>query len=147
MMSKTNQWESDLLSLLFVNTAVTLVGDAGGLQPSGAAGSLYISLHTGDPGEGGSQTTSETAYGSYARVAVARTVGGWTVGTGTVSNAAGVTFPTCSGGSSTVSYFGVGTDPSGAGKLLYRGSLTAPIAITAGVTPFFATGDLTVTEE
>ncbi len=29
---------------------------------------LYVSLHTGDPGEAGDQTTSEAAYTSYARV-------------------------------------------------------------------------------
>jgi len=146
-MSKTNTWETDLLLLVFNNVAVSLVGDASGLQPSGVAGSLYVSLHTADPGETGTQLTSETGYTSYARVAVARTVGGWTVGTGTVSNAGGVTFPACTGGSSTVTYFGVGTSSSGAGKLLYRGLLVTPQLITSGVQPFFTTGDLTVTED
>jgi hypothetical protein len=146
-MSKTNTWETDLLNLLFNNTAVTLVGDASGLQPSGVAGSLYVSLHTSNPGEGGNQTSFESGYTSYARVAVARTAGGWTVGLGTVSNTAPVTFPVCSGGSSTVTYFGLGTDASGAGKLLYTAQMVAPLVVTAGVTPFFSTGDLTVTEE
>lgn len=146
-MAKTNTWETDLLSLLFNNVAASLIGDASGLQPSGVAGSLYISLHTSDPGEGGNQTSFEPTYTGYARVAVARTVGGWTVGTGTVSNAGGITFASCTGGSSTVSHFGVGTDLSGAGKLLYRGPLVAPLAVSAGVTPFFSTGDLVVTEE
>jgi hypothetical protein len=58
-----------------------------------------------------------------------------------------VTFPPCSGGSSTVLYFGVGASSSGAGKLLYRGLLVAPQLIMAGVNPFFAAGFLTVTEE
>jgi hypothetical protein len=146
-MAKTNTWETDILNMVFLNLAASLIGDASGLQPAGTVGSLYISLHTADPGEGGTQLTSESGYTGYARVAVARTVGGWTVGTGTVSNAAGVTFPPCSGGSSTVTYFGVGTNSAGAGKLLYRGLLVAPQLITAGVNPFFTTGDLTVTEE
>jgi hypothetical protein len=146
-MAKTNAWESNILSLLFTNVAATLIGDAPGLQPSGTAGSLYISLHTADPGEGGNQTTSEPTYTGYARVGIPRTVGGWTVGIGTVSNAVAINFPPCTGGSSTVTYFGVGTDLAGVGKLLYRAALTAPQVITSGVFPFFAIGDLTVTED
>lgn len=68
-----------ILDLLFNNEAATGIGDAGGLLPSAAAGNLYVSLHTADPGAGGDQTTNEAAYTSYARVAVARTVAGWTV--------------------------------------------------------------------
>jgi len=51
-----------LLLLLFNNTAWAVVGDASGLQPSGAAGNLYLSLHTASPGEGGNQSTNEIAY-------------------------------------------------------------------------------------
>lgn len=57
---------------MFNNTDFANIGDAGGLQNSATAGSLYISLHTSDPGEAGSQTTNEANYTSYARVAVAR---------------------------------------------------------------------------
>ena len=60
-MSKTNTWENDLLKLVFQNTSASLIGDATGLVGSGVAGSLYVSLHTADPGEAGDQTTSETA--------------------------------------------------------------------------------------
>lgn len=51
-----------LLLLLLNNTDWANVGDAGGLQNSATAGSLYLSLHTSSPGEGGSQTTNEIAY-------------------------------------------------------------------------------------
>ena len=84
-MSKSNTWETGLLNLTFNNTAFTLVGDAAGLLPSAAAGSLYFSLHTADPAEAGDQTTSEVAYTSYARVAVARTSGGFTISGNAVS--------------------------------------------------------------
>mgnify|MGYP000650276063 CR=1 FL=1 len=91
-MSKGNTFENDLLLLIFNNTDAALIGDATGLRGSSTAGSLYVSLHTGDPGEAGNQTTNECAYGSYARVAVARSGAGWTV-SGTaptqVVNAAG----------------------------------------------------------
>lgn len=68
-----------LEALLFDNTAFAKIGDASGLQPSAADGSFYVGLHTDSPGAGGDQTTNECAYTSYARVAVARTAGGWTI--------------------------------------------------------------------
>lgn len=51
-----------LLLLLLNNTDWANIGDAGGLQNSAAAGSLYLSLHTSSPGEGGDQTTNEISY-------------------------------------------------------------------------------------
>lgn len=146
-MSKTNTWENDLLLLLFNNTDATLIGDAAGLQNSATAGSLYVSLHTADPGEAGTQTTSESAYGSYARIAVARSGAGWAVVANAVDNVAAITFPACTSGSSLVTHFGVGTDLSGAGKLLYKGSLTPSITVTTGITPQIPAGGLDITEE
>src|SRR5882762_5387367 len=69
----SNQWVLDALTHLFTNGSITLVGDATGLPASATVGSLYLSLHTADPGVTGDQTTSEATYTSYARVAVART--------------------------------------------------------------------------
>lgn len=146
-MTKANGWETGLLTLVFNNTDYTLVGDAGGLLGSATAGSLYVSLHTSDPGEAGDQTTNETAYTNYARVAVARTSGGWTISGNGVSNTAAVTFPQCGATGATITHFGVGTSSSGAGKLLYSGALTASLAVSNGVTPEFAIGDLDITED
>lgn len=50
------------LLLFFNNTDWAVVGDAAGLQNSVAAGSLYLSLHTASPGEGGTQATNEISY-------------------------------------------------------------------------------------
>lgn len=50
------------LLLLLNNTDWANIGDAGGLQNSAAAGSLYLSLHTSSPGEGGTQDTNEISY-------------------------------------------------------------------------------------
>lgn len=122
-MSKSNVCETRWLSLLFTNIDFADVGDAAGLQNSATEGSLYVSLHTADPGEAGSQNTNEAGYTSYARVAVARNVGGWTVASGQVTNAAQITFPTATGGSSAIGWWGVGTASSGAGVLLYYGAL------------------------
>lgn len=145
-MSKTNSWENGLMLLVFNNTNFALVGDATGLRGSSTAGSLYVSLHTGDPGEAGSQTTSECAYGSYARVAVARSGAGWTVTNNSVSPAATITFPEATSGTETATHFGIGTDSSGAGVLLYKGTVTPNISIVTGVTPRLTTASA-VTED
>lgn len=144
-MSMTNAAEANLLNLLFLNIDWANIGDAGGLQNSATAGNFYISLHTADPGESGTQSTSETAYTSYARVAVARAGGGWTLTSQTISNTALVQFPQCTGGTSTVTYFGIGTDSSGAGNLLMSGALTSSLSVSNGIQPQFAAGALTVT--
>lgn len=146
-MSKSNTWENDLLLLLFNNTNAGSIGDATGLRGSTTAGSLYVSLHTADPGESGSQNTSEATYTGYARVAVVRSASGWTVSGNSVENAAAITFGACTGGSSNVTNFGVGTDSTGAGKLLYKGSLTPTINITNGITPQIPAGGLVITED
>lgn len=144
-MSASNAFENAILLLLFNNTDFANIGDAAGLQNSATAGSLYVSLHTSDPGEAGSQTTNETAYTNYARVAVARSGAGWTVSGNGVSNAAAVTFPACGTTGATLTHFGIGTDSSGAGTLLFSGALTASLAVSSGITPSFAIGQLSVT--
>lgn len=142
-MSMTNAAEQALIDLLFLNLDWANIGDAGGLQNSAAAGSFYISLHTADPGEAGSQTTNEAAYTSYARVAVARSAGGWTRTSSAVSNTALVQFPQCTGGTATCTHFGIGTDSSGAGNLLWKGALTSSLGVSNGIQPQFAAGALT----
>jgi len=143
-MSLTNTAETNLLKLIFQNIAWANIGDVSGLQPSGAAGNLYISLHTSDPGETGDQTTNECNYTSYARVAVVRSGSGWTVSGDNCSNAAAVAFPQCTGGSNTATHFGIGTDASGAGNLIASGALDASLAISNGITPQFDIGELDV---
>jgi hypothetical protein len=144
-MSMTNAAEAALLDLLFLNTDWAGIGDAGGLQNSAAAGSFYISLHTADPGESGTQATSEVAYTGYARVAVARTAGGFTRTVSTVANTALVQFGQCTAGTATATHFGIGTDSTGTGNLLLKGALNASLSISNGIQPQFAAGALTAT--
>ncbi len=146
-MSKANTFENELLLLLFNNTAIANIGDAGGLQPSVAAGSLYVALHTADPGEAGNQGTSEATYTGYARVAVARSGAGWTVVDNGVTNTAEISFGEATAGSETITHFSVGTSSAGAGKILYKGTITPNLAVSNGITPRFAIGDLDITEE
>jgi hypothetical protein len=145
--SKSNVWENGQLLLVFNNTAFAGLGDAGGLQPSATAGSLYVGLHTADPGEAGDQTTNETSYTSYARAAVARTSGGWTVTGNQAANTAAIDWPQCTGGSATVTHFSIGTASSGAGKLLYKGAFNSPLAVSNNVVPQVQAGQITATED
>ena len=144
-MSMTNAAEANLLNLLFLNIDWANIGDAAGLQNSATAGSFYISLHSADPGEAGNQSTNEISYTGYARVAVARAGGGWTLTTSTISNTALVQFGQCTAGSATATNFGIGTDSSGTGNLIFKGALTSSLAISTGIQPQFAAGALTVT--
>lgn len=145
-MSATDAFETALLQLYFNNTDHANIGDAAGLQNSLTAGVFYISLHTADPGETGNQTTSEATYTSYARVSVNRAsgAGGWTVSTNNASNASTITFPAATGGSNTITHFGIGSDSTGVGNLFFKGALGASRVISAGITPSFAAGDLDV---
>ena len=145
-MSKSNSWENGLLLLVFNNSNFANVGDATGLRGSTTAGSFWLSLHTADPGEAGDQTSSEIAYTSYARVSVARSSGGFTVSTNSVVLAANVDFPAGTGGSGTATHFGIGTASSGAGVLLYSGTISPNIVCGNGVMPRLTTGT-TITED
>lgn len=147
-MSKSNTFETLWMQHTFQNIAIANIGDASGLQPSSAAGSLYVSLHSADPGEAGAQNTNEMAYTNYARVGVARGTATWTVSTNQATNAGAISFPACGATGGTITYFGVGTSAGTvAGTLLYSGSLTAQLIVTNGVTPSFAGSALTITED
>ena len=147
-MSKSNTFENDILQLLFNNVDIADIGDAGGIQNSATAGSLYVALHTADPGEAGDATTNETAYTNYARVAVARSGAGWTVSGNAVTNFAQVTFPECGVTGATITYASITTAASGASKILYSGALSSSLAVANQITPFFAASTgITVTED
>jgi hypothetical protein len=138
--SATDSMEAGVLDLYFLNIDHPNIGDAAGLPGSATAGSLFVSLHTADPGETGDQTTGETTYVGYARAAVARSGSGWVRTGSTVNPAAAIAFPACTGGTATISHFGIGTAASGTGTLLFKGPVTPQISVSAGVTPRLTTG-------
>ena len=143
-MSATDQFEDDLLDLVFTNVAAPEVGDAAGLQPSAAAGSAQISLHTGTLLDTHTLTTQfEAAYTSYARQTVARSTAGWTVASGNVDNDAPITFPQATGGSETETDFGITLRATG-DVLQIFGALTSSLAVSNGITPEFAAGALDI---
>lgn len=121
-MSKSNTYENSMLLLELNNTNIANVGDATGLRGSTTAGSLYLSLHTADPGEAGAQNTSECAYVGYARVAAARSAGGFTVSGSSATLTANADFPASDATANELAtHFGLGTASSGAGVLLRSG--------------------------
>lgn len=141
-MSKGDTFENDVLKLIFNATAIADLAENDATSP---ATTLTVALHTGDPGEAGTQATSETAYTGYARQTVARTSGGWTVTGNSVSPVANIDFPACTaspGGA--ITHFSVGTGV--ANKLLYKGTVTPNITMAVGVIPRLTTAS-TITED
>lgn len=135
-MSKSNTFENELLLHFFNNSAIANVGDAVGVRGSTAAGSLYLCLHTADPGEAGTASTSEIAYTGYARQAVARSSAGFTVSGAAVTLAANVDFPEMTAGAGgTATFFSVVKEVSGASVILYSGAVSPTIVVAVGVTP------------
>lgn len=141
-MAKGATFDNDLLKLILQAVAIANIADNAASSP---LTNLYVSLHTADPGAAGSQTTSEAAYTSYARVAVARTSGGWSVSSNVGSPVANIDFPQCTGSTATITNFAVGTASSGAGKILWTGTVTPNISVSSGVTPRLTTST-TITE-
>lgn len=140
-MGKSATFSNDLLKLIFNATAIVNIADNAAASP---LTNLYIALHTADP-SAGTQQTSEVAYTSYARVAVLRTSGGFTVTGASVSPAATIVFPTATGGSGTATYWSIGVASSGATKILYSGTITPNIPYSTGTIPELTTAS-TVTE-
>lgn len=141
-MTKSNSMENSLLLLVFQATTWANVADN---ATTGPITEIAVSLHTADPGEAGTQTTNESSYGAYTRIGVSRTTTGWLVTGNVASPQANISFPQATSGTETVTYFGLGTATSGAGVLMYSGTVTPNIAVASGVTPILTTGS-TITE-
>ncbi len=133
-MSLSNTAENDFLKCLLQWT-----------DPSWRAGAtLYLSLHSADPGETGDQTTSEIAYTGYARVALTK-ASDWTDSGSTFTNANLEQFPICTAWSATATYFAIGTSLSGAGVRLASWVLGAALNISNGIQPQFPAASLSIT--
>ena len=142
-MSKGDSTENNFLKLLYNATAWANVADNAASAP---ITNISVALHTADPGDAGTQSTSETTYTSYARVNVARTTGGWTVTANSVSPVANIDFPAGTGGSGTVTHFSTGKTGGGATDIYHSGTVTPNIVTGNGVTPRLTTAT-TITED
>lgn len=135
-MSFSNTAEQAIMALIFNATAWANMADNAATSPQT---DIAVGLHTADPGETGTMSTSETTYTSYARVSVARTNLGWTVTAGSVSPANNVDFPAGTGGSGTITHFSVGRTGGGAAAIHMKGTVTPNIVTGSGVTPRLTT--------
>lgn len=138
-MSKSNTTRNDLVKFMAQSTAMPAYGST-----------LYVHLHTADPGVSGTSSTSEAAYTSYTRVAVSRDSAGWTIcdadGTTNVNgiafkNTAEITFPECTGVSDDEVITHVSLCTNG-GQILYKAALTASIRVNNQDTPRIPAGAL-----
>jgi hypothetical protein len=133
-MSFSNATETELLNYIFDSAATAWEANA----------SFWIALHTADPSEAGTATTSEVAYTNYARVAVSRT-NGFSVTGNTVANTGLIQFPQSGGSGTDCTHFSVVTTSSGAGQIIIRGALLSTLPTGSGIQPQFAIGALTAT--
>lgn len=144
-MSKSNATENDLVKFIFNAVAMPSYGS-----------NLQVNLHTADPGESGTATTSAPTYTGYVAVPVSRDGAGWTICDGTdpyaanangnaAKNTAEVTFPECTGGSDTITHASVSVVATG--QVLYKGALTAPLNVSNLITPRFPAGTLVLAED
>jgi hypothetical protein len=134
--SKSDTYENDLVKLLFNATAIANVADNAASSP---LTQLAVALHTADPGEAGTQSTSETSYTGYARVNVNRNSGGWTVTGNSASPAAVIEFGECTVGTPTLTHGSVGRTGGGATEIFYSGAITPNIAVVVGTIPRIGT--------
>jgi hypothetical protein len=134
---KGSTFENALLQLIFNATAISQLALNASSSP---ATNLCVALHTSSPAAGGTQSTNEAAYTSYARVLVARSSSGWTVSSNSVSPASTIVFPAATGGSETETYFSIGLPTTGgactgAQEILYFGPISPTISVSTGITP------------
>lgn len=143
-MAKSNALETAILQLIYNGTTFNGIAENDTTSPNT---DIYIALHTADPGEAGTQATNEATYTSYARVAVPRNAGGFTVTGNTVVNTALVQFPQCTGGSNTITHVSTGLASSGSTTVLHKGAVSASLAVSSGIQPQFGAGVLQIQED
>jgi len=143
MASMTDGFENALALLLFNTTALTDVGDAGGLRATVAPGSTQLALATVALTDASTALTqTEAAYTTYARPTQARSSAGWTVTGATADNAALIQFgEMTAGGPVTVVHMGLGFIDTGSVLRLHQ-DLANDLVINNGVNPQFAIGAL-----
>ena len=131
-MSKSNYLEDAILD--------HILGDGTFSQPA----TVYVSLHSADPGDTGA---SELSGNGYARVAVTNNATNWPNASGGVkSNGAAITFPAATGSDwATATHFGI-WDASSAGNPLFFGALADSKTVEVGDIASFATGEIDITE-
>lgn len=130
-MSKSNYFENALLQLIFNAVAIDGLAQDDTTSP---VTDLVVALHTADPGEGGTQLTSEIVYTGYARVLVPRDATGWLVSGSNAWPVDTIVFGEMTAGAGgVVTHASVGDGISD--RILYKGTVTPNINVVNGVIP------------
>jgi hypothetical protein len=150
MAGKSDTLEYDVLRLIFNGVAISSLATTGGTT------SLWLGLHTADPGDAAS-TAAEGGYTQYTRVKTDRSSGastGWAVTSGTSDTdatctpVANVEFPqntSTSTGTFTHASVWMSSNASSSG-CLYTGTVSPNINWSQNVTPRLTTGS-SITED
>ncbi len=160
MAGKGNALQENLLKFIFTTSSSATLGQLTGLLtfPVTTTTLLYVSLHSADPGNSGTQATNEITYTGYNRIATNRSNAGaasWVVGASyspfSVFPSSAIAFAQCTTASAVViTNWAVGTLTSGVTQgttgLLYTGTVTPNINLGANVTPSLTTGSA-ITED
>lgn len=129
MAALSNYLENKLIDHVLRNTAYTTPGT-----------SIYLSLHTGSPGEA-NDGANEVSGGSYAR----QQVSAWDApSNGVTQNTNVIEFPEATGSWGTITHVGI-YDASTSGNLLFHGAANSSVAIASGDIYRIKIGNLTVT--
>lgn len=143
-MAKSTVASDSILAIMYNATAWANVADNASSSP---LTNIYVALHIAPVSAGGNQSEDETSYTNYARVAVARTTGGWTApSSGATANTAAIEFAQCGVTGATITDVSTGVGASGATAYWHTGALSASIAVSNQIQPRFAAGALTITE-
>lgn len=139
-MSKSDAYEEDLLDMELNGASITGLCTA-------TADDLQMHLHVADPGEAGLTTTSPATYTGYAPITISRPASNFTVTGGSAVSAVDFTFPENTGVDQDVLYFSI--SPTGSTTILRRGQINGGSGqtVATNVTPSFAAGSLTITED
>ncbi len=127
--------KSTYLNQMFLDLIFKSVTNAVLASAVGSATTVTVALHTADPGIGGTQSTSETAYTGYARLTKNRSTD-WTRTGSSLSPAANLDFGQCTASpGAAITYFSVGDGTN----IWYSGPVTANITMAVGVIPRLTT--------
>ncbi len=137
-MSFSNVAENAILGLIFNATAWANYAVNATASPQTE---IATALHTADPGDGGTMSTSESSYTNYARVSVARTTGGFTAPAGgSTALVANLDFASSGAAGGTITHGSFGKNGGGAADIIVTGAITPNIAVgSAGIIPRLTT--------
>src|SRR5690606_31852043 len=108
---------------------------------AGMPATVYVALYTTEPSSGGGGT-EPSSFDGYDRVQVDNDSDAWpNASSGIKANGELITFPTASSAWGTVQWVALLDEGD---NILVWGSLASPVSPSAGNTPFFEAGDLTV---